>query len=454
MTKNIRTRFAPSPTGFLHIGSLRTALYAYVLAKHSKGDFILRIEDTDQKREVEGSTEALQKTLKKFDLNWDEFYVQSERSKEGIYKKAAEKLVSDGHAFYCHCKAKNAKEEGFSNNLRDPCRDKNLTSGAIKLKVPENKVISYNDFVHKKEISWNSSDVYDATLLKSDGFPTYHLAAMVDDLDMKISHILRGHDWLPSTPIHLLVFEYLGGKRPEIGHLSDILSAETGKKLSKRHDSVFAEQFLEQGYLPEALLNFIMLLGWAPKDNRELYTLPEFIEAFEVKGFQEANPRFLQDKLDWMNGQYIRQKSDEELFKLLTPFVPKDVDEKKLKEVIPLVKDRLKKLSGFNELAGYIFKDTSEIKPLAVTPNYLAHISAATTALKSINPNNWNLENINNKLNEVVVENRFKTGDFYMDLRTTVSGTRYTPPLNETLVPIGSVGTISRLENGIEEYKK
>ena len=198
-------------------------------------------------------------------------------------------MVKEGHAFYCQCKARNAKEEGFSSELRDPCHDKDLTSGAIKLKVPDGEVVSYRDFVHKKEISWNTSTVYDATLLKSDGYPTYHLAVAVDDLDMKITHMLRGHDWLPSTPIHLLVFKYLGGARPEIGHLTDILSAETGKKLSKRRDSVFVEQFLEQGYLPEALLNFVMLLGWAPKDNRELYTLSEFVEAFDINGFQEIS---------------------------------------------------------------------------------------------------------------------------------------------------------------------
>ena len=177
----IRTRFAPSPTGFLHIGSLRTALYAYLLAKHEKGDFILRIEDTDQKREVEGSTEAICNTLKKFGIIWDEFYVQSERHKSGVYKKAAEKLVKDGHAFYCQCKPKNAKVEGFSNILRDPCREKGLTSGAVKLKVPGGQIVKYRDFVHNKEISWKTDTIYDATLLKSDGFPTYHLAAMLDD---------------------------------------------------------------------------------------------------------------------------------------------------------------------------------------------------------------------------------------------------------------------------------
>ena len=158
--------------------------------------------------------------------------------------------------------------------------------------MSDGKIVTYFDFVHKKNISWSTDTVYDATLLKTDGYPTYHLAVVVDDLDMKITHVLRGHDWLPSTPIHLLVFDFIGGKRPEIGHATDILSAEDWKKLSKRRDSVFAEQFLDNGYLPEALLNFIMLLGWAPKDNRELFTLNEFVEHFDINGFQEANPRF------------------------------------------------------------------------------------------------------------------------------------------------------------------
>lgn len=428
----VRTRFAPSPTGFLHIGSLRTALYAYALAKHNGGDFILRIEDTDQKRQVEGATEALQTTLKKFGLVWDELYTQSARLP--LYSNAAKKLVKEGHAFYCQCKPKNAKEEGFSTELRDPCRDKNLTSGAIKLKVPEGKIVSYFDFVHKKEISWNTDTVYDATLLKSDGFPTYHLAVVVDDLDMKISHILRGHDWLPSTPIHLLVFEYLGGKRPEIGHLTDILSTETGKKLSKRKDSVFVEQFIDQGYLPEALLNFIMLLGWAPKDNRELFTLPEFVEHFDINGFQEANPRFLVDKLDWFNGYYIRQKPDEELLNLLGPFIPKGADPETVKKVVPLIKDRIKKLSDFDSFAGFFFERKPVDRKL-FGKNYKEHLEKALEAIeKEIS------------LDQVPKDNNFKVGDFFMDLRIAITGSKFTPPINESIEILGKEETLKRLE--------
>lgn len=436
MTK-IRTRFAPSPTGFLHIGSLRTALYAYALAKNEKGDFILRIEDTDQKREVEGATEALKETLKKFGLVWDEYYVQSERQEKGLYKKATEKLVVNGNAFYCQCKPRNAKEEGFSNELRDPCRDKELTSGAIKLRVPDGKVVSYFDFVHKKEISWNTDTVYDATLLKSDGFPTYHLAAPVDDIDMKISHILRGHDWLPSTPIHLLVFEYLGGPIPEIGHATDILSAETGKKLSKRRDSVYAEQFLEQGYLSEALLNFIMLLGWAPKDNQELFSLEEFVKKFDVNGFQEANPRFLTDKLDWFNGHYIREKTDSELLKLLEPFMPKNANVKIVKQVIPLIKDRIKKLSDFSSFVGFFF-ETPKVDKSMFGENYKEHLTKALEAIEKEVP-----------LDQVPKDNGFKVGDFFMDLRIAITGSKFTPPINESIIILGKAKTIERIKTAL-----
>jgi len=441
----VRTRFAPSPTGFLHIGGLRTALYAYALAKHKKGDFILRIEDTDKKRQVEGATEALQVTLKKFGLNWDELYIQSERQKTGIYENAAKKLVDQGNAFYCQCKAKNAKEEGFSTSLRDPCRDKNFTSGAIKLKVPEGKVVSYHDFVHKKDISWNTNDVYDATLLKSDGFPTYHLAAMVDDIDMKVTHILRGHDWLPSTPIHLLIFEYLGEKRPEIGHLTDILSAITGKKLSKRRDSVFAEQFLEEGYLPEALLNFVMLLGWAPKDNRELYTLKEFVDSFDIAGFQEANPRFLEDKLNWFNGEYIRKLSDSDLcnrFEVVSPeFKSMEGDSKN--RITALIKDRIEKITDFEAIAGFFWKKPEVDKSL-FGENYQKHITEAISVIKEIG--DFDLETLNQKLMERIKVKAYKTGDFFMDLRIAITGSRFTPPINDSMIILGKEETLNRLE--------
>lgn len=438
MTK-IRTRFAPSPTGLMHIGSLRTALYAYALARHFKGDFILRIEDTDKKREVAGSREKIIDILKLFELNWDEYYVQSERAKENIYKKAAEKLIKNGHAFYCQCEAKNAKEKGFSKELRDPCRARKLIGGAIKLKVPDNENISFRDFVLDKEISWDTSTVADATLLKSDGFPTYHLAVVVDDTDMKITHVLRGHDWMPSTPIHLLVYKYLGFELPQTGHLTDILDPNGGK-LSKRKGSTTCEGLLKEGYLPEAIQNFIMLLGWAPKDNRELFTLDEFVKAFDIKGFQKANPVFNRDKLDWFNGHYIRLLSDEKLTSMIEDNNPKfkALKRDKKAKITQLVKERLKKLNEFDELAGFFYEVRIPDRKL-LGENYTKHLTAAMEALGKDIP-----------LDQVPQKYDFKVGDFFMDLRIAVTGSKFTPPINESIAILGKEETVKRIKKVLD----
>ena len=433
---NVRTRFAPSPTGALHIGGLRTALYPYALAKHEKGEFILRIEDTDIKREVPGSKERIEELLKLFGINWDEHYVQSERAKEGIYEEAARKLVKEGHAFFCDCKPRNAKEEGYSKELRDPCREAGKTAGAVKLKVPEGETISFKDFVLDKEVSWETSTVADTTLLKSDGFPTYHLAVVVDDHDMGISHVLRGHDWMPSTPVHLLVYKYLGYDLPQIGHLTDILDPEGGK-LSKRKGSTTVDELLKEGYLPEAILNFIMLLGWAPKDNRELFTLGQFVEAFDSKGFQKTNPIFNREKLDWFNGEYIRQKSDPELTELFLPFAP-DENKELIAKITPLVKNRIAKLSDFRSLAGFFFEAKEADKSL-LGKNSKDHIEKAIEAIEN------GLD-----LMETVEKNKFKTGDFFMDLRIAVSGSKITPPLTDSIAILGKQETLARLKRVID----
>jgi len=443
----IRTRFAPSPTGYLHIGGLRSAVYPYALAKHDCGKFILRIEDTDQKRFIPGATQALQVTLKSFGFSWDEFYIQSERKKEGVYQQAAKKLVADGHAFYCQCEAKNAKADGYSKELRDPCRDKGLTGGAIKLKVEDGQKISFKDFVLDKEVTWETSTVVDATLLKSDGFPTYHLAVVVDDHAMNITHVLRGHDWMPSTPIHLLVYKYLGYEVPHIGHMTDILDPEGGK-LSKRKGSVSCEALIKEGYLPEAILNCVMLLGWAPKDNRELFSLSEFVEAFDPKGFQKANPVFNRDKLDWFNGEYIRKLSDEELVRKFEDQNPKyqGMDKEKQLAIAVLLKERIKKLSDINTLAGFFFEVPKVDKQL-LGEKHKEHLSDASQVIDNLN--SWNLGILNEALISVVKEKGYKTGDFFMDLRVALAGSRFTPPINDSIIILGKEETLTRLNEVI-----
>lgn len=449
----VRTRFAPSPTGFLHIGNLRSALYSYALAKHDKGEFILRIEDTDQDRKVEGATDSLIGTLKKFGISWDEGpdiggihtpYVQSERL--GLYKTAAEKLIQEGRAFYCQCQAKNAKEDGYSEILRDSCRNKGYKSGAVKLMVPENMKISYHDFVHDRIIKWDSNTVYDATLLKSDGYPTYHLAVVVDDTDMAITHVMRGHDWLPSTPIHLLVYKFLNLTPPAIGHLTDILSAETGKKLSKRHDSVFVEDFLTEGYLPEALLNFIMLLGWAPKNDRELFTLEEFVEHFSVDGLQVANPKFIKAKLNWFNQQYIQKKSKKEF----VSYVNKASvfrNEKQFNEIATGTATFMQsRTSTISEYDNYL-KPAFDYEPASIElykEGYKEHILSAIRVLEGIET--WELETVNQKLMNEIQNKGYKVGDFFMSLRIAFTGMKHTPPISEFIVVLSKEDLLGKAE--------
>lgn len=440
--KKVRTRFAPSPTGSLHIGSLRTALYAYALAKHVGGDFILRIEDTDKKREVKGAKAKIQELLKLFGLNWDELYIQSERKEKGIYKKAAEELVARGHAFYCTCEARNAKEEGFSKELRDPCRDKNLKSGAIKLKVPEGEKVSFTDFVLGKEIIWETKDVVDATLLKSDGFPTYHLAVVVDDHDMQISHVLRGHDWLPSTPIHLLVYKYLDYELPEIGHLTDILDP-AGGKLSKRKGSTSVEGLLEEGFLEGAILNFIMLLGWAPKDNKEMFSLDEFVKVFGKNGLQKANPTFNRKKLLWINGEYIKSLNDADFSKKIEEFVPEGMNKEMLTKIVPLVKTRIKTLNEFTKMAEFFVK-APKVDTKLLGESYKTHLLKAAETLEKISK--WEKDVLDKDLLEMVVKEDFKTGKFFMDLRVAITGNKVTPPINDSIVILGKEETIKRLK--------
>ncbi len=410
----VRTRFAPSPTGNPHIGHLRTAVYAYALAKYSNGDFLLRIEDTDQKRYVPEAIDAIKKMLETFNIRWDEYYVQSERLP--LYKKAAEKLVEQNYAYQ--------------------------SDGAIKLKIPKNEIVSYYDFVFKQDISWNTNDVYEPVLLKSDGFPTYHLAAVVDDHEMKISHVLRGYDWMSSTPIHLLVYKYLGYETPQIGHLTDIQSPEGGK-LSKRKGSTSIDQFLKDGYLPEALLNFVILMGWAPKDNREMFTLQEFVENFREDGFQKSNPKYVPDKLNWFNQQYIKKLSDSELAEKLKKFtLQKDID-----KFVPLIRDRLVTLKDFDELTKYFFT-----KPDLKNPSVEIRLDQEILQFAiSVLEKDFDGKILEDEARKFCTEKNIKVGDFFMALRLAITGRSATPPLWEIMEILGKEETILRLKTANEK---
>lgn len=319
-----------------------------------------------------------------------------------LYQQAAEKLISKGHAYQ--------------------------DEGAVRLKVPSDETVSYHDFVLDKDVSWTTNILTDMVLLKSDGFPTYHLANVVDDHEMKITHVLRGHDWLPSTPLHLLVYKYLDYAPPFIGHLTDIQSTKGGK-LSKRRDSVSCEQFLADGYLPEAILNFVILLGWAPKDNRELFTLDEFVAAFDAKGFQKSNPLFLDTKLNWFNGHYIRQLADSKLLSLLKPFLPEITA-----NIIPLIKDRLVTLKDVQNLAGFFFT-----RPLAFSSSLIQSVKSVLSDVS------WDKPSIDKALVDFCDSKGYKRGDFFMDLRQAICGQKITPPLTESMLILGKSECLARL---------
>jgi glutamyl-tRNA synthetase len=327
----IRTRLAPSPTGEIHVGSMRTLLYDYALAKQSGGELVLRIEDTDQERYVEGAVERMLKVIKDYGLSWDEGpevggpdepYFQSQRL--DIYKKYALELVEKGSAYYCFCseerleklreeqraqKSPVTKYDRYCLTLTKEEIEKNLKDGVpyvIRLKVPNDREIEVEDLVLGK-LKFPSNDIDDQVLMKSDGFPTYHLGVVVDDHLMKITHILRGREWLPSTPKHVLLFEAFGWTPPKFVHLPLLREVDSTKKLSKRTGSVGALDFLQEGYLPEALLNFMMFLGWNPGTEKEIYSLDEFVKDFSIEKIQTSEmAAFDRQKLLWINGMYIR----------------------------------------------------------------------------------------------------------------------------------------------------
>jgi len=464
----VRTRFAPSPTGTpesIHLGFVIRALWNYAYAKKNNGQFVLRIEDTDQKRSRKDTEEEIYNVLRKFNINWNEGpdvggefgpYRQSERLER--YKEAAKLLVEKGYAYYDFDAVQREKEEIKASyqddekikelKIRPKARENSLEESlervkkgepyVVRVKIPENRTFEYTDWILKKKIKFFGKEVSDMILLKSDGFPTYHLAVVVDDIAMQISHVFRGQEWISSTPIHLYLYEGLGSPVPEIGHFSVILDPRTGKKFSKRDMTAFfgVNTWLKDGYLPEALLNYLMLLGWAPKDNRELFTLDEFVSAFDQDGVQKSNPTFDVNKLDWFNGEYIRQLSDEELKHKFETGSSKFemLDEAKKIEITKLLKERIKKISDVDTLAKF-FWESPDVDTSLFDEDYKTHLEKAMEGIQN-----------DRDLMEVVKENNFKTGNFFMSLRIAITGMKFTPPINESIVILGKDETLARLK--------
>ena len=475
----IRTRFAPSPTGYMHVGNLRTALYAYLLAKHEGGDFILRIEDTDQERYVDGATDLIYKTLAETGLVHDEGpdiggdygpYIQSQR--RDIYKKYALELVEKGAAYYCFCdkerldrvreqqeKAKlPSKYDGHCRNLSKEEIEEKLAAGVpyvIRQKIPRSGSTMFEDMVFGKITAPNDT-LDDNVLLKSDGLPTYNFANVVDDHLMNITHVIRGSEYLSSTPKYNLLYEAFGWEIPKYVHCSPVMK-EAGKKLSKREGDASYEDFRVKGYLKDAILNYIALLGWSPGDDREIMSLEEMVEAFDVSGISKSPAIFDIDKLNWINGEYIRRLSIDEFTEVAMPFykeaVKRDVDYTLLSSCLH---DRTEKFSDIPEQLDFI--DTlpeygCELythKKMKTTPeNSLEALQKILPVLEGLP--SWDHDSIHDSMINLATSLELKNGRILWPLRVALSGKAFTPGGGiEIACILGREESLARIKKGIE----
>ncbi len=467
----VRTRMAPSPTGEYHVGHIATLLKNYAYAKRHGGTFILRIEDTDQERKVEGAVERIMHVIRSFGLDWDEGpdkggpfapYVQSERLES--YRLAAQELVASGKAYYCFANKAEIDEmrEKAIAEKRPPRYDgryreypldqaqARIAAGepyVIRLKVPEDEKVIFTDLL-RGEIVVDSSEIDDTVLLKSDGYPTYHLAVVVDDHAMQITHVMRGEEWITSTPKHMLLYKAFGWEPPVYAHIPVFLNPDGKGKMSKRKGSVAAQQFLEKGYLPEAMLNFFMILGWAPAENQEIITLDQYIEQFDPKDISSKSVVFDLDKLDWINGVYVRQLPVSELTERLQPFLPADFPKEHLDIILPLVRERIVKLSDIEELTQFFYREIAPEKELllkkgdaGIVTEQLNETHAALSAL-----NTWTTESIEQVIRELQEKHDWKRGQYFMMLRIAVTAQTATPPLFETMEVLGKLPVLARLK--------
>jgi len=440
-----RVRFAPSPTGYLHIGSARTALFNWFYARHTGGEFILRIEDTDLERSKQEFLDEILDSLKWLGLNYDnELILQSKRL--DIYRKKAKELLDKGLAYEAEGEIKD--KEG--NIIKD---SKRITQKAIIFKVPQNKTIRINDLVHGA-IDIDSSTIKDQVMIKSDGFPTYNFACVIDDADMGITTVIRGDDHISNTPKQLIFYEAFGYKAPEFGHVPLILGKDRSR-MSKRHGATSIREYRQAGYLPQAMVNFISLLGWAPGGNREVLSIDEIIKEFDIRNVKSVNAVFDIEKLNWMNGQYINQLDSKDFLSLLLPelkskgWVNDSTDKDWLLKVAVLFKERARTLTDFFAWADYMFSEEIKYEDEAVKKRLKK--PGALDILKSARAKFNKLETFNAALaesscRELAEELKIKAADIIHPVRVAVSGRMMGPGLFELLDVLGRDKVLKRLE--------
>ena len=483
MAENVRVRFAPSPTGEPHIGNIRTALFNWLFARRHGGDFVVRVEDTDQERLVPGALDAVLESLDWLKIDWDEGprvegphapYVQSQRLDN--YKELANTLVERGHAYPCYCtrerldqmrKEQQARKQGSGydrrcRHLTQEQRSDLEAEGApyvIRFATPTSGITEVEDLI-RGHVEWRNELLDDFVILKSDGFPTYHLGVVTDDHLMEISHVLRAEEWLPSTPRHIQLYQALNFDPPQFGHLPIIMGPDRAK-LSKRHGATALLDYREEGYLPEAMLNFMVLLGWALDDKTEVMPTDDIIKGFSLEHITKSSAIFDREKLTWMNGVYIRELPAEELAGRMLPFLERDlpsgllpVDPDYLAAIAPLVQERIKLLSDSAEMTRYFFEDLPEYDAKTLVQRGMDAVvtrDALEAALEKLRDSS-NFENLylEEMLRAAGQELGLSPRQFFGALRTAVTGRTATPPLFETMEVLGRDRVLRRLECAVD----
>lgn len=478
--EKVRTRFAPSPTGRMHVGNLRTALYTYLIAKHEGGDFILRIEDTDQERHVEGAEDIIYRTLAETGLVHDEGpdkdggygpYVQSERQKAGIYMEYAKKLVEKGEAYYCFCtqerlntlkKTVNGEEimvyDKHCLHLSKEEVEANLKAGmpfVIRQNNPKEGTTTFHDEIYG-DITVDNAELDDMVLIKSDGYPTYNFANVVDDHLMKITHVVRGNEYLSSSPKYNRLYEAFGWQVPIYVHCPTITNEEH-KKLSKRSGHSSFEDLLEQGFLTEAIVNFVALLGWSPANNQEFFTLEELVKEFDYHNMSKSPAVFDMTKLRWMNGEYIKKMDDDKFFEIAKPYLEAVIKKPlNLKKIAGMVKTRIETLLDiadqidfFEEMPEYSADMYVHKKMKTTKENSLETLKEVLPILEA--QDDFSNDALFEALSKYVADKGVKTGFVMWPIRTAVSGKQMTPAgATEIMEIIGKEESLVRIKKGIE----
>ncbi|MCL2110633.1 glutamate--tRNA ligase, partial [Microgenomates group bacterium] len=481
--KPMRLRIAPSPTGIAHIGTAWLAMFNLALARQSKGKFLIRIEDTDRARFVPEAEKLIYEGLGWLGIDYDEGgakggphapYRQSERLE--IYRKYVEQLVAKGHAYYCFCTKEDLEKmraeqlaagelPKYNRKWRDADKTvvrQKLAAGepyVIRLKVPDGREIKWQDLI-RGEVVFQSSLLDDQVLLKADGYPTYHLGVVVDDHLMEITHILRGEEWISSTPKHILLYEAFGWKMPEFAHMPLIRNADKSK-MSKRKNDVSILSYRDKGYLPEAVRNFIALLGWSHPEEKEVFSFREFLKVVSLERVQKTGPVFDVEKLNWYNGFYIRtivkKRGLDALHERLKPFYPQDYAWEQALTILALVYERLVTLTDIEELTSFFYREIEVETDLLLKKSDVASVAEQLTRtideLGKIEENDWTTAKIEEIVRGVCETQGYKKSQYFMMVRVAVTGKKATPPLFETMEVLGKEKVVKRLEGALTKLE-